>query len=231
MPDQGLLQRDATGLPTGAPVPLPWTISQARLVQVTFEVARSAALHLLPTETTRPVPCYARIIVLEAGDSPAGPFRHAGLFLGGRYQMLPKNVLVERIVEGPVDALAGALGGPARPGRIAIARAGDHVNVAVEAEEGELARVALPAPYAIEPSMLRWDPWLGHIALDGAVGLREVQLRVEATEAFLAKGATVVMAASLPRDHPWRTLRNLKTITACLVDGSLTLTEAATPPA
>ena len=230
MPDQGLLQRDATGLPHAATEHLAWTLTPARLVQVTFEVSKAAALRFLPTETTRPVPCYARIIVIEAGHSPAGPFRHAGLFLGGRYQMLPKNVLVDGIVDGPIDGLAPALGGPIRPGRIAITRNSDGVHVTVEGEEGELARVALPAPYAVEPSMLRWDPWLGHVASDGAAALREVLLRVEATDAFLAKGATVEMAASLPPGHPWRALRNLKTITACLVEASLTFTVAGAQP-
>lgn len=231
MPDQGLLERDATGLPASTPVPLPWTLPGARIIQVAYEVAKASAVRLLPTETTRPIPCYARIIVVEASEGPAGAFRQAGIFLGGRYQMLPKNVLVERIVDGPLDALAGGLGGPARPGGIDITVGAHEIAVSISGEEGTLARVVLPAPYAVEPSMLRWDPWLGYFASGSEATLRELQLRVEASQAFLAKGASVEMSPSLPRDHPWRALRNLKTISACMVEGTLTFAEATGPGA
>lgn len=231
MPDQGLLQRDAAGLPQATSGALPWALTSVRLLQVTFEVAKSAALRFLPAETTRPIPCYARIIVLEAADGPVGPFHLAGLFLGGRYQLLPKNILVESIVEGPMGAVAGVLGGPARGGQVSIAASGDQVTADIAADEGALARLVLPAPYAVEPSMLRWDPWLGSIAVNGTAALREVQIRVEAAEAFLSKGASVEVGPTLPRDHPWRALRNLKTITACFVTGSLTFADAPTPPA
>ena len=71
--------------------------------------------------------------------------------------------------------------------------------------------------------MLRWDPWLGYVDHDGAPGIVEYGPQPQPTEAFLSKDAVLETAVTLPRGHTWRALRSVGMITACYVEGSLTL--------
>jgi len=222
VPDRGLLDRPPS--PVG---PLlrhaGWMLTGVRLAQLTFEVDREAALAVLPTEASRPVPCYARLVVLEAEGSPAGPIRLAALLAGARYKMFPRNVLVDGIVDGPVEAFAAAFGGPFRQGSVTLTKREAEVTATVAADGEDLGRLVLPAARAVEPSMLRWDAWLGYAASGGAVQLIEYAPRAEIREAFLSKGATLGTSAALPRTHVWRRFRNLKTISACYFEGDLWL--------
>lgn len=225
MPDRGLLEATTIEAPAlGGPHPAPWTLPGARWAQLTYEVNQQAALGRMPADVARPVPCYARLIILEAPESPAGPFKLAALFAGGRYRMMPKNMLVDAIVDGPADALAGAFGAPYRPGRIQAERDGERYTASVADGSGELARLMLPHLLAIDPAMLRWDPWLGFTANDGTLQIVEYGPRVEPSEAFLTKGATLETPPALQRNHLWRTFRNLNTITASYSEGAFTLT-------
>ncbi len=224
MPDRGLLERSSlTPVALGGGHPAPWQIAQARWAQLTFEVTQTAALEALPGDVGRPVPCYARLFVLDAADSPVGPFRLAALMAGGRYRMLPRNVLVQGVVDGTVEAIAGAFGSPFAGGRISLERTGTRA-IATIAVDGQLvATLVLPELRAIDAGMLRWDAWLGFAANNGAVELIEYGPRPAPREAFLSKGATLDTPADLGRANPWRRFRNLNTVSSCFVEGGLTL--------
>ncbi|MGH2610142.1 MAG: hypothetical protein ACRDHF_13765, partial [Tepidiformaceae bacterium] len=170
MPDRGLLEWERVVAGPAGPHDdgATWSLSGVRLAQITFEVNREAALGFMPCEVSRPVPCYARLIVVDSQASPAGPLRMAALFVGGRYRMLPRNMLVEAIVDGDAGAVTAALGSPYRPGTVTLEREDGRLVASVTAAEGRLAQLTLPALSAVDPAMLRWDPWLGFADTDGA---------------------------------------------------------------
>jgi hypothetical protein len=225
VPDKGLLDPSTVtaGILRGTH-PAPWDVAHASICQITFEVEREAALSFLPGEVSRPVPCYARLFVLDAEDGPAGALKLAALMVGGRYRMLPRNVLAAGVVDGPANAVAAAFGAPFATGRISVERAGSTLTAEVR-EAGELvATVVLPDLRAVDPAMLRWDPWLGFAGPGDNIDLVEYSPRPQLTGAFLSKGATLDTPSSLSHDYVWRRLRNLNTISACYAEGSLTLT-------
>jgi hypothetical protein len=201
----------------------PWELQDVRLAQLTYEAAKSATMAVMPPDVTRPIPPYARIIAVEAGDSPVGPLRFAALFIGGRHNMMPRNVLADAIVEGDVDAMRRVYGGGWRPGSVAIERDGSQVTVSIAADEGPLGTVTLPAIHAIDPAMLRWDPWLTYAETGEGISLVEFAIEPAPTGAFLSKGATLDTPRDLPRGHRWRQLRNVNTVTSCYLEGGLRL--------
>jgi hypothetical protein len=220
MPDRGLLT--PRGIKAG---PLtaggsPVTFEDARWAQLTYEVSQAAALARLPGDANRPVPCYGRLMILDARSSSVGPVRIATLSVGGRYRMLPKNVLVDAIVDGDAAGLSGALGGPYRAGTVSLERDGARLVATVADASGPLATLTLPALYAVDPSMIRWDPLLGFVDAGDAIQLVEYTPAITATEAFLSKHATLETSPALARNNVWRGLRNLNTISACYETGS-----------
>lgn len=233
MPDRGLLvAADARVGPVEVNAEeASWALAGVTLVQVTFEVSREAALACLPEDVSRPVPCYARLLVFESSRGPFGPMRVAALLVGGRHQLLPRNVLVDGLVDGPAEAVTTALGSHFRPGVISIDSGDSQLAFSLDDGDGPLASAHLPALKAIDPSMLRWDPWLALAELDGVTRLVEFSLRPLATEAFLSKGATITPGPDVPPVHLWRQLRNLNTVSACLVEGDLEIVlPRVTPP-
>jgi hypothetical protein len=225
MPDRGLLERAqiAAGALSGGGR-APWTLAGARWAQLTYEVAQRAALRYLPCDVNRPVPCYARLFVLEAPASPVGSFRLALLSVGGRYRMLPKNVVADGIVDGPLEALSKAFGGPLRAGLVSLERSRGRVEARIADAQGELATLHFPALYAVDPAMLRWDPWLAFADDGERLELIEYAAKAGPAEAFLTKGAELETPANLAREHTWRALRNINTVSAAYVEGELTLT-------
>jgi len=225
MPDRGLLDLTAVAAtPLTIPGGAPWLMASARWAQITFEVAQQAALHSMPCEVSRPVPCYARLFVLEADDSPAGQFRLATLMSGGRYNMMPRNVLVQGVVDGPRKAVADAFGSPFVAGTVALARDGRGVTATVALDGEAVAALVLPELAAVDPAMLRWDAWLGFATIGGTSNLIEYGPRPEIASAFLSKHATLETPPALPSTHLWRRFRNLNTISACYAEGAMTLT-------
>ncbi len=214
MPDRGLLQPGAIGDATfDADSSL--VFEGARWLQITFEIDRAAALAAMPCEVGRPIPPYGRLLVVEAGEQ-----RLALLSVGGRYRMMPRNVVVQVVGDGLLSPAAGTFGHGTVAGEVRIERSGAVVSAHVADASGPLASVTLPAIYAIEPGMLRWD---GMVALgrdSGGTVIAELAPAAEITNAFLSKGAVVEMATSLPREHPWRRLRSLTTISACYAEGT-----------
>ncbi len=227
MPDRGLLAPSAVTPAVLHGEAAQWVLEGARAAQITFEVEQSAALESMPTDVGRPVPCYARLFILEAPASPAGELRLAALMVGGRFRMLPRNVLVQGVVDGDLAAVERALGSPWVAGKVELGRPGPELTATVAAEAGLLARLVIPRMHAIEPTMLRWDPWLGYASQEGKAWIIEYGPRPEPSSAFLGKGAVLDTPAGLARENPWRRLRNLNTVSACYIEGDIPLTAPA----
>ena len=218
MPDRGLLE--ARNAASGELAPgRTLLFEHARWLQITFEAEQQAVLEAMPTEAGRPIPPYARLLVVDAGTR-----RLAMLSVGTRFRMMPRNAVADVITQGCEEDALAALG-TATPGSIVLERNGQEIHATVSGPDGELAVVTLPAMYAIEPSMLRWDGILVSGRHDGVAVLAELAPAPRLTAAFLSKGATVEPGAGLPRSHPWRRLRSLGTISACYAEGTLVLGE------
>lgn len=227
MPEFGTLavDRPAAGV-AGGNCPAPWRLEAVTLVQVTFEVPKAAALALLPPSASRPIPPYARLIALNAADSPAGPLRLAALCVAGRHLLAPRNVVAEMIVDGPLEELRGAFGGPAEAGSVVVEQSGAKAIVSVESGGERLAEAELPELHAVDPAMLRWDGWLSF----GPDGLLTFPVEAGTTAAYLTKKAGVRMGSGLSRSHLWRRLAPTQLISACAVSGSVTLGETTDVP-
>jgi len=215
MPDRGLLEPamvEGVELDTSAAL----TLRVARWLQVTFEVEREAALALMPADVGRPIPPYARLLV---AGSPGGNL--ALLSVGGRYRMMPRNVLAGAVADGRFEAVRGLFGSGCTAGAVTLERDGAAVAAEVSGPEGPLVSVRLPDIYAIEPTMLRWDAFVVLGRHDGTPSIAEVTPAHELSAAFLSKGASVEADRALPRTHPWRRLACLNVISACYAEGTL----------
>ena len=214
MPDRGLLTSAAVQdvrLTTTDPL----VLQHARWLQVTFEVERQSALNHLPPDAGRPIPPYGRLLIATADGMGL-----AVLSVGGRYRMMPRNVVVAAVQSGGVDA-AGLFGNGSTRGSVALDRADAMVEASVSGPEGPLAFVSLPATYAVEPAMLRWDTYLALGREGGKAALAEVAQGHEVASAFLSKNATVTPGAGLLETHPWVALRSIGVISACYAEGTL----------
>ncbi len=204
-----------------------WTLTDARWLQVTFEASRDSVLATLPCEVTRTVPCYARLFVVEAGGSPAGPVQIAALLAGGRYMLQPRNVVALGVADGGQEAVAGAFGPAFEPGNVTLTRDGTHVMAAIDGA----VTVDLPALRAIDGTMLRWDPWMGVASVEGEPQMIEYAVDPVIDQAFLTKAATV--ATSGERGSIWQQFRCLNMVSACYAEGTLVFgkREACAPAA
>lgn len=217
---------------------LPWTLTGAEVVQVTFEVDLDAALELLPAQLTRPVPPYARVIVARYSDSPVGPYSEALLLLAARFAMMPKNYVVAAVVstDAARDAYRGIWGLPADTGQIDLQRSqtasGSENLTASVASASPLATIELPDAYAVEPGMIRYDPLLSVRVRGGEAEVIQFSGTPAVHEARLSKGATVMCQTDAWADS-WFRLRSLNMISAsfAVVDLELTAPVVQTPRA
>ncbi len=236
MPQFGLKTREQIGI--AAPVdlaafpPLPWKLMGAQVVQVTFEVDLDAALELLPEQLARPVPPYARIIVARYPDTPVGPYAEALLLLAARFRMEPKNYVVAAVVtsEAARTAYAGLWGLPATVGTVELRRERDPTtgaeDITAEVAAGQpLTTVRLPGAYAVEPAMVRYDPFVS-VRVPGGDEAEVIQFSGPPAihEARLAKGAAVTCRTDV-WPNPWFRLRSLNMISATVAVADLELTE------
>ncbi len=198
------------------------------IAQITFEVAKASALAYLPADLSRPLPTYGRLIIIAAPDSPAGPLSIAALSVSGRYAMMPRNVAVQLVVDGPAKAVAGTFGGPVVEGIVRLDRDQTGVVGEVAAEGAPAARLHFPTPHPIDPAMLRWDEWITYGSAGDRVELMGFGLEVAATAASLSKGAAIETDLGRARHDRWRRLASRKVISACYVEGTITLGEVAT---
>jgi hypothetical protein len=228
MPEFGTLVGSALAAPVrDAQHPAPWELKGARVAQITFEVAKANALAFLPTEMSRPLPTYGRVIVIAAPDSPAGPLTMAALSVSGRYAMTPRNVAVQLVVDGPAEVVAGTFGGPVVEGSVHLAVDQSGVMGEIGSEGTPAAGFHFPSPHPIDPAMLRWDRWITFSSAEDRVELIDFGLEVAATSAALSKGATIETDAGRARSDLWRRLASRKVISACYVEGTVTLGEVS----
>jgi hypothetical protein len=177
---------------------------------------------------SRPLPTYGRLIIIAAPDSPAGPITIAALCVSGRYAMTPRNVAVQVVVDGPGDVMAGTFGGPVVEGTVRLDVTAIGVTGEVAPGGTAAARLHFPTPHPIDPAMLRWDQWVTYRGAPDRVDLIGFGLEVAATSAALSKGATIDTDAGRGRADPWRRLASRKVISACYVQGTITLGEVST---
>ncbi len=196
----------------------------ARWAQVTFEVAQAEGLAFLPEDLTRPVPAYARIVVIDAPDSPTGPFRLAALLVGGRYRLMPRNMLVEAVVDGPLPKVASAFGAPIVKGSVEVQFRREFMHAQVSAGGQRLAAIDLRELRAVDSALLRWDPWLGFAGPGDNIDLVEYRLEPRIEQALLSKQATLEAPRAADPGSPWRRLRSVNPISSCVCEGTLTLT-------
>jgi hypothetical protein len=230
MPQFGLKQIEGTvAEPEPGSFPaVPWALPGARVVQVTFEVDLDGALELLPSQLSRPVPPYARIVVADYPESPLGPYREALLLLAARFAMQPKNYVVSAVVSSDTvrDAYAAIWSLPARTGSVNLEQeqtpSGESITATVEAD-GPLAVLRLPDAYAVEPGMIRYDPLVAVRGGSDEAEVIQVSGAPVVREARLAKGATFTCRTDAWAD-PWFRLRSLNMISASstLTDMELT---------
>lgn len=216
---------------------LPWTLPAAEVVQVTFEVELEAALELLPTALSRPVPPYARLIVARYPESPVGPFAEALLLLACRYRMEPKQYVVACVVtsEAAREAEAALWGIEARTGAVELRRTrtatgSEEISAAIATSE-PLASLHLPSAYAIEPAMIRYDPFVSvRRTDDDQVEVVQFSGAPAVHEARLSKGAGVTCQTDAWAD-PWFRLRSVNMISATFAVADIERTALAVLPA
>ena len=110
MPDRGLRKPTDTADVSFA-MGQALVLESTRWLQITFELEKQAALEAMPCEVGRPIPPYGRLLIAEARGR-----RLALLSVGGRYQMMPRNVVVASVSDGFGEQLAATFGTGASPG-------------------------------------------------------------------------------------------------------------------
>lgn len=217
MPDRGLLSNTSVEDVRLGESPL--VLTGASWLQVTFEVPREAALAFMPPEASRPIPPYARLLVVTCPERSL-----AVLSVGSRFRMLPRNAVAASVSQG--EPAVEWLGSGGVTGDISLIRDGARVEATVGVDGHLLARATLPAIYAIEPTMLRWDSMLVSGRDGGTPVLADVEVTPVLESAFLSKGATIALQGADPAS-PWRRLRSVVTISACFAEGTMVLSEPA----
>ncbi len=192
-----------------------WELSEVRVVSLTFELSKHQMLDLLPEGLIRPVPPYAKVIIVDAPDSPAGPYREAGLFLGARDRVQIRNVLLDAIVQGG-DQLASSrrcFGGSRRAGTVDLDVRDDGISAVIAGEEGELCRIRMGDLRRCDATMLKFDALLvpGEEAGDPVLLRYGVRIPLAEVEGTLSRDWEVTM----PRGAGvWRQLRPAFNVTA-----------------
>ena len=201
-----------------------WELANARVVSLTFELSKHQMLDLLPEGLIRPIPPYAKVIIVDAPDSPAGPYREAGLFLGARDHVQIRNVLLDAIVQGD-EQLASSrrcFGGSRRAGTIELDVSDDETRVVIAGEEGELCRIRMGALRRCDATMLKFDALLAPGEEDGEAALLRYGVRIPLAEVegTLSRDWEVTMARGA---GVWRQLRPAFNVTAFTTFGDARL--------
>jgi hypothetical protein len=238
MPDFGRLTKDHISLQerpaAGGIQPAPWTLPNATILQVTYEVDQEETLDLLPEMAARPVPTYARFLALLAPESPAGPFSAAFLLPSCRANMAPKQFVAACVAstESARQAFASLWLMPVALGELRFQRVGPRFEADVSDADGRpLVHAESANVYAVETSMIRYDPLVVLKAVAGEEPeLLQVGLEIEPREAWLAKGT-----AFEPRTDDWSSvwyrLRNWNMVSTTLATGTVRVGELTALPA
>ena len=208
-----------------------WDLHDARVVSLTFELSKHQMLALLPEGLIRPVPPYAKVIIVDAPDSPVGPYREAGLFLGMREHVQIRNLLLDAIVPG-ADQLAAvrqAFGGSRRGGAVDLVVSDGEIRATIADEDGELCRIRMGALRRCDATMLKFDALVVPGDADGKPALLRYGVRVPLAEVegTLSRDWEVTMAR---RDSVWRQLRPAFNVTAFATFGSARIEIPRAPP-
>ncbi|MCY4392166.1 MAG: acetoacetate decarboxylase family protein [Chloroflexi bacterium] len=209
-----------------------WELTDTRVVSLTFELSKHQMMDLLPEGLIRPVPPYAKVIIVDAPDSPAGPYREAGLFLGTRDRVQIRNVLLDAIVQGDKQLASGrrCFGGSRRAGSIELDVSDDEIRAVISGEEGELCRIRMGALRRCDATMLKFDALLVAGEEDGAPGLLRYGVRIPLAdvEGTLSRDWEVTMARGA---GVWRQLRPAFNVTAFATLGDARLEFPRVPKA
>ncbi len=209
-----------------------WELADTRVVSLTFELSKHQMMDLLPAGLIRPVPPYAKVIIVDAPDSPAGPYREAGLFLGTRDRVQIRNVLLDAIVQGDEQLASGrrCFGGSRRAGSIELDVSDDEIRAVISGEEGELCRIRMGALRRCDATMLKFDALLVAGEEDGAPGLLRYGVRIPLAdvEGTLSRDWGVTMARGA---GVWRQLRPAFNVTAFATLGDARLEFPRVPKA
>lgn len=209
-----------------------WELTDARVVSLTFELSKRQMLDLLPEGLIRPVPPYAKVIIVDAPDSPAGPYREAGLFLGARDRVQIRNVLLDAVVQGD-EQLASSrrcFGGSRRAGKIDLKVSEDELSAVIASEDEELCRIRMGALRRCDATMLKFDALLVAGEEGGAPGLLRYGVRIPLAEVegTLSRDWEVTMARGA---GVWRQLRPAFNVTAFATQGAARLEFPRAPKA
>ncbi len=209
-----------------------WDLADTRVVSLTFELSKRQMLDLLPEGLIRPVPPYAKIIIVDAPRSPAGPYREAGLFLGARDRVQIRNVLLDAIVAGD-EQLAharGCFGGSRRAGAIDLDVSDGEIRAVIAGAEGELCRIRMGALRRCDATMLKFDALLVAGEAEGEPTLLRYGVRIPLVEVegTLARNWEVTMTR---REGVWRQLRPAFNVTAFATFGAARLESPRIPRA
>ena len=185
----------------------------ARWLQFTFEIPAATALAWLPANVTRPIPGYARILMVDANGDGGFAF----LLVGGRLRALPVNVLAAslggRQHDGPLHRDLETTFETDLDGRVLGQLAG---------ASGPILTVTIPPAAPIDPGLLRWDPCL--VASSAGTGeLVEISVAPTARTAWRTKSADLKLAEDFPPDSPWRAIQSAGAISVCYCEGTFTM--------
>lgn len=234
MPESGLLDSSviaAVSAETDAADP-PWSIDEAVVQQITFEVRVPQARRHLPDLVTRSAPTYAKIAVIDRADSPVGPYREALLMLGCRVDMLPAQYVVAAVVttEAASDATAAHWHYQPDIGRIDFERLSDEARSTIHVNEGFSVSLRSALTDAAPANIVRYDPLLVvQPSGDGPVPI-EIPTEHEVREAWMDRASTLSYTGG-ERSSPWLQLRSHHPITAFVaVEGHITAAAAPVVP-
>ncbi len=192
-----------------------WDLSHCRVISLTFELRKEQAMPFLPRTLIRPVPAYAKIIVIDAPNSPAGPYREAALLIGARENVQIRNVLMDSVVAGEaqLEAARKAFGGSRRAGTVQIRDTGEAIEVAIADSAGPLCELRMGALRRCDATMLKYDALLVPGNVDGEAALLRWGVRVPLTEVegTLSRDWEVRMPR---RGTAWHALRPAYNVTA-----------------
>ena len=232
MPDFG--QRAIAAIPDRLPPAADatdgWDLSEARVYSFTFEVGKAQALPFLPQPLIRPVPAYAKILVVDGLRASGEHYREAMLLLGTREGVQIRNVLVDSLVHGGValGAARALFGGSRRAGTVDLQVSDGEVGIAIADAAGQLCAIRMGALRECDATMLKYDALLVAGESDGAPALLRWGIRVPLTEVegTLSRDWEVKM---LRPGTDWHRLRPAYNVTAFFSHGPARIEAAHAP--
>ncbi len=230
MPEAGLI--DSASLPavsaeSDAAAP-PWTIGEALVQHITFEVPVPNARRNLPDVVTRSAPTYGRVSVIDRADSPVGPYREALLMVGCRVGLIPALYVVSAVVSS--EAARGAIAAHWKylpsVGEIDIERRDAAIESRIDAGDGLTVTLSSPTTEAATVAIVRYDPLLVVQPQNGSGAASEIPCEHEVRQAWLSRTSSLSYAGG-SRRHPWIQLRSSNAITAVVAVEGQTIEAAA----